>query len=135
MMNALFLVLSSLPGQVSVADRHLTPLFDAIRMVETGAEERPENAVGDGGKSLVPDQISRKYLIDSGMGGSGGGVETGGFRRPSCSRTGSGIVPMHCGRATLKNLPASITADPTATESRQRFPTGVWCREFLSRSK
>ena len=69
MSSILIMIICGAAGQVSVADRHLTPLFDAIRMVETGAEERPENAIGDGGRSLGPYQISRKYLIDSGIGG------------------------------------------------------------------
>jgi hypothetical protein len=69
MINVLLIVVCGFAGQASVADRHLTPLFDAIRTVETGAEERPENAIGDGGRSLGPYQISRKYLLDSGMSG------------------------------------------------------------------
>jgi hypothetical protein len=69
MVNVVFFVICGATGQMPVAERHLTPLFDAIRMVETGAEARPENAIGDGGKSLGPYQISRKYLIDSGIGG------------------------------------------------------------------
>lgn len=56
-------------GQSVGHDANLTALFQAIRMVETGAEDRPENAVGDGGKSLGPYQISRKYLADSGIRG------------------------------------------------------------------
>ena len=50
-------------------DSGLAPLFHAIRIVETGGEARPEKALGDGGKSLGPYQISRKYLTDSGIPG------------------------------------------------------------------
>jgi len=56
-------------GQASASDARMRVLFDAIRTVETGGELRPEHAVGDGGRSLGPYQISRKYLIDSGLGG------------------------------------------------------------------
>lgn len=47
----------------------LRPLFSAIRHVETGALARPREAVGDGGRSIGPYQISRAYWSDSGVGG------------------------------------------------------------------
>lgn len=40
-------------------------LFEAIRMVETGGEFDPANAVGDNGLSLGPYQISEAYWIDA----------------------------------------------------------------------
>lgn len=43
----------------------MRPLLDAIRAVETGGHADPENAVGDGGASLGPYQISRAYWSDS----------------------------------------------------------------------
>jgi hypothetical protein len=40
-------------------------LFSAIRMVETGGESDPENAVGDGGKAIGPYQIHEVYWEDA----------------------------------------------------------------------
>ena len=47
----------------------LRHLLDAIRQVETGGESDPANAVGDGGRSLGPYQITRAYWRDSGVPG------------------------------------------------------------------
>jgi hypothetical protein len=47
----------------------LRHLLDAIRQVETGGEADPANAVGDGGRSLGPYQITRAYWHDSGVPG------------------------------------------------------------------
>ena len=44
----------------------LEHIFAAIRMVETGGEADPAAAVGDGGRSFGPYQISRKYWLDAG---------------------------------------------------------------------
>lgn len=52
------------PGEIG-----FSRFLDAIRVVETGGEIRPERAVGDGGRSLGPYQISRAYLADSGING------------------------------------------------------------------
>lgn len=69
-MTCVVLVLATASlGQSPAQDVQLRVLFDAIRTVETGGEERPEQAVGDGGRSLGPYQISRKYLADSGVSG------------------------------------------------------------------
>lgn len=48
----------------------LRPLLDAIRMTETGGTSDSANAAGDHGRSIGPYQISRKYWIDSGAGGT-----------------------------------------------------------------
>ena len=56
-------------GQTSVLDPNFTTFLNALRMTETGGEDQPENAVGDGGMSLGPYQISRAYLSDSGVKG------------------------------------------------------------------
>jgi hypothetical protein len=53
----------------------MTSLFDALRQVETGGHPDPTNAVGDGGKSHGPYQISLLYWLDavehdSNLGGS-----------------------------------------------------------------
>lgn len=40
-------------------------LFSAIRQVETGGHPDPSNAVGDGGLSLGPYQITRAYWLDA----------------------------------------------------------------------
>ncbi len=42
-----------------------TSLFNAIRKVETGGEDDPYNAVGDGGLSIGPYQISEAYWKDA----------------------------------------------------------------------
>ena len=39
-------------------------LFHAIRMVETGGESDPENAVGDGGKAIGPYQIHDRGILE-----------------------------------------------------------------------
>ena len=44
----------------------LDHIFAAIRLVETGGEADPAAAVGDGGRSFGPYQISRKYWLDAG---------------------------------------------------------------------
>jgi len=48
------------PQQPSVND-----VIDAIREVETGSNPDPTNAVGDGGRSVGPWQISRPYYHDA----------------------------------------------------------------------
>lgn len=48
----------------------LRSLFEAIRHVETGSVAKPREALGDGGRSLGPYQISRAYWTDSGMNGA-----------------------------------------------------------------
>jgi hypothetical protein len=68
-MNALW-VLPFLLNPASVPARELRPLLDAIRQVETGNHPSPARAVGDGGRSLGPYQISRAYWRDSGVSGS-----------------------------------------------------------------
>ncbi len=69
MSSVMAIVLCGVVGQGSTSGKGLAPFFDAIRMVETGASEQPEKAVGDGGRSLGPYQISRAYLADSGVRG------------------------------------------------------------------
>jgi hypothetical protein len=48
---------------------YLIPVFEAIRSVETGRMAQPRDAVGDGGRSIGPYQISRAYWADSGVRG------------------------------------------------------------------
>lgn len=43
----------------------MVSLFEAIRSVETGGMDQPHDAVGDGGRSIGPYQISRAYWVDS----------------------------------------------------------------------
>jgi hypothetical protein len=57
------LISSSLASPID--SPRLRNLFDAIRNVETGGEADPENAVGDGGKSIGPYQISQPYWYDA----------------------------------------------------------------------
>lgn len=46
-----------------------TDILDAIQRVETGGHKNPSQAVGDGGRSIGPYQISRAYWQDSGVAG------------------------------------------------------------------
>lgn len=64
------LVMMAMAGVGQTPDAQMRRFFDALRIVETGGEARPEHAVGDGGRSLGPYQISRKYLHDSGVSGT-----------------------------------------------------------------
>jgi hypothetical protein len=59
--------LSCIYGAVAAppADYDLDPVLDAIRIVETGGEENPSEAVGDNGRSIGPFQISRAYWQDA----------------------------------------------------------------------
>ena len=54
--------------QVAANDK-LRPLFRAIRVVETSAVAKPQEAVGDNGRSIGPYQISHAYWKDSGLAG------------------------------------------------------------------
>ena len=56
-------------GAATPTDR-LALLFNAIRSVETGGVANSRDAVGDGGRSIGPYQISLAYWKDSGLGGS-----------------------------------------------------------------
>ena len=69
MWSILAIVMCGSVGQVSTSEQNLTTFLSALRMAETGGEDQPENAVGDGGMSLGPYQISRAYLVDSGVNG------------------------------------------------------------------
>ena len=69
MTSVVLILMTGGVGQVPPPDSRLRTFFDAIRTVETGGETHPEHAVGDGGRSLGPYQISRKYLMDSGLHG------------------------------------------------------------------
>jgi hypothetical protein len=58
----LFVVLAVSPPPPGFDAR---PLFEAIRQVETGGEEDPVNAIGDGGASIGPYQIQKAYWQDA----------------------------------------------------------------------
>jgi hypothetical protein len=64
---ALVATLSCIYGAVAAppADYNLDRVLDAIRIVETGGEKDPANAVGDGGKAIGPFQIHRVYWQDA----------------------------------------------------------------------
>jgi len=47
----------------------MVSLFEAIRSAETDGMDQPHDAVGDGGRSIGPYQISRAYWVDSGVSG------------------------------------------------------------------
>ncbi len=52
------------PPKQTLRLRRLDRYFEALRRVETGGVRRPQLAVGDGGRSRGPYQISRAYWID-----------------------------------------------------------------------
>lgn len=61
---ALFLLLAA-----SVSNAHaerLSQILKAIRAVETGGNPSPAHAIGDGGRSFGPYQISQEYWLDAG---------------------------------------------------------------------
>jgi len=53
------------PVQIVFTGITLRPLLDAMRIVETGGEKDPANAIGDNGKSIGPYQIQLAYWFDS----------------------------------------------------------------------
>lgn len=59
----------------------LTPLFEAIALVETGGEPDPDSAVGDNGRSLGRYQIGRLYWLDSGVPGDWSDVRDPAYAR------------------------------------------------------
>lgn len=69
MTGALTILVFGMVGPLASSSGNFAGFLDAIRIVETGAEDQPEKAVGDGGRSIGPYQISRKYFMDSGLRG------------------------------------------------------------------
>ena len=65
--NSIIATLACVYGAVAAppADYDLDRVLDAIRIVETGGEKDPANAVGDNGNSIGPFQISRAYWQDA----------------------------------------------------------------------
>lgn len=65
--NSIIATLACVYGAVAAppADYDLDRVLDAIRIVETGGEKDPSEAVGDNGKSIGPFQISRAYWQDA----------------------------------------------------------------------
>lgn len=65
--NAIIATLACVYGAVAAppADYDLDRVLDAIRIVETGGEKDPANAVGDNGRSIGPFQIQRAYWQDA----------------------------------------------------------------------
>jgi hypothetical protein len=65
--NAIIATLACVYGAVAAppADYDLDRVLDAIRIVETGGEKDPANAVGDNGRSIGPFQIQRGYWQDA----------------------------------------------------------------------
>jgi hypothetical protein len=59
------LLLSSLLAIAPPAGTDTRAILDAIRVVETGGERDPDNAIGDGGDALGAYQIHRSYWIDA----------------------------------------------------------------------
>ena len=64
--NSIIATLACVYGAVAAppADYDLDRVLDAIRIVETGGEKDPANAVGDNGRSIGPFQIQRAYWQD-----------------------------------------------------------------------
>lgn len=65
--NSIIATLACVYGAAAAppADYDLDRVLDAIRIVETGGEKDPANAVGDNGNSIGPFQISRAYWQDA----------------------------------------------------------------------
>ncbi len=72
------LVMCLVVARSAVETDNLVSFFKAIRFVETGAMVQPQDAVGDGGRSIGPYQISRAYWADSGLSGDWGFGRSGG---------------------------------------------------------
>ena len=65
----MILLISCIAMVSSVGETSFVPLFEAVRSVETGGIADARDAVGDGGRSIGPYQISRAYWMDSGVPG------------------------------------------------------------------
>lgn len=63
------LVFCILVARSAVEIDSLASFFTALRSVETGGMAQPQDAVGDGGRSIGPYQISHAYWVDSGVSG------------------------------------------------------------------
>ena len=63
------LIMCLVVARSAVETDGLVPFFNAVRSVETGGVAQPQDAVGDGGRSIGPYQISRAYWADSGISG------------------------------------------------------------------
>ena len=62
----IFAILMGIAGNTVLGDCvGVTDILEAIREVETGGHPDPANAVGDGGRSRGPMQISRAYFKDA----------------------------------------------------------------------
>lgn len=68
-MTGFLSLLFAFAGSTHSPSSDLRDLLNAIRHVETGTHQNPVEAVGDGGRSLGPYQISRAYWRDSGVPG------------------------------------------------------------------
>ena len=109
------------PGAVNVRD-----VLDAIREVETGTHANPARAVGDGGRSLGPYQISRAYWRDSGVPGRYEQVRNAAY----AERVIMAYWRRHCASA-LKRVDAMTLArthNGGPDGSSQRHTRSYWLR-------
>jgi hypothetical protein len=84
--------------------RRIERLVDAIEHVETGGEQDPANARGDGGRSLGPYQIMRAYWIDSRMPGQYKQVRDRAYARQVVLRYWKRYAPRALKRAGMRDL-------------------------------
>ena len=110
----------------------LQPLFDAIRHVETGSHPKPANAVGDGGRSLGPYQISRRYWQDSGVPGRYQSVRQGNYAERVILAYWHRYCPDALARRDYQTLARVHNGGPDG--SRQRSTLAYW-RKVQARLK
>jgi hypothetical protein len=117
----------------SPAATDIRDVFDAIRQVETGGHRDPSRAVGDGGRSLGPYQITREYWSDSGVPGRYEWVRDRGY----AERVMLAYWRRHCPEA-LRRLDAKTLArihngGPTGPAKKTTFPYWLRVREQMNR--
>jgi hypothetical protein len=72
MLNVILWTSCIVVAKAAIETNPMAALFDAIRAVESGGAVNSRDAVGDGGRSIGPYQISLAYWQDSGVRGSWG---------------------------------------------------------------
>ncbi len=124
----LLVLAAASPGAVNVRD-----LLDAIREVETGGHPAPSRAVGDGGRSLGPYQITREYWRDSGVPGRYEWVRD----RAYAERVMLAYWRRHCPdalrRLDLQTLARVHNGGPTGPSKRTTLPYWIRVRRELWR--
>ncbi len=100
----------------------LRPLLDAIREVETGGHPDAANALGDGGRSLGPYQISRDYWRDSGVPGVYRMVRHNAYAERVMKAYWSRHCPGALARLDFQTLARVHNAGPDGAQNRGSLP-------------